>query len=246
MFPVVRRIIEKITGGESEYKSPTDMGVNRVGCCITDEAVVVEACKQEVVRRYLMTCVDYKKGRADEETLQRSKLLMDDMGLNDKYRETVKPARDYKEYKISQNKKYENCVVMAMKLPSGKIVTGRSSHRMAAGGALLLNAVKALCGYDDDMLLVSGEVIDAMHRLKAGALHKEKESLTVDEVLSALAISAVTNPMAEAAVDKLKDLRGCTAHCTAILSDRDAQVFHDLGIDATCDAEFSSNNLYMG
>ena len=168
------------------------------------------------------------------------------MGLNDKYRDTVKPARDYKEYKISQNKKYENCVVMAMKLPNGKIVTGRSSHRMAAGGALLLNAVKVLCGYDDDLLLVSEEVVAAMHKLKAGALHNEKESLTVDEVLSALAISAVDNPLAEAAVDKLKDLNGCTAHCTAILSDRDAQVFHDLGIDATCDAEFSSNNLYLG
>ena len=246
MFPVVRRIIEKITGGESEYKSPTDMGVNRVGFCITDDAVVCEACKQEVVRRYLMACVDYKKGRCDEEALQRAKLLMDDMGLNDKYRDTVKPARDYKEYKVNLNKKYENCVVMAMKLPTGKIVTGRSSHRMAAGGALLLNSLKALCGYDDDMLLVSEEVVTAMHNLKAGALHKEKVSLTVDEVLSALAISAVSNPMAQAAVDRLKDLRGCTAHCTAILSDRDAQVFHDLGIDATCDAEFSSNNLYMG
>lgn len=246
MFPVLKRIIEKITGGESPYKSPTDMGVNRVGFCISDEAAVAEACKQEVVRRYLITSADYKRGKADEEALQRAKLIMDDMGLSPEYRHTVKPARDYKEKKIAQNKKYENCVVMAMELPNGRIVTGRSSHRMAAGGALVLNALKALCGFDDDMLLVSEEVVTAMHRLKEGVLQKEKGSLTVDEVLSALAISAVDNPMAQAAVNKLKELRGCTAHCTAILSDRDSQLFHDLGIDATCDAEFSTNNLYLG
>lgn len=246
MFPVVRRIIEKITGGPSEYNSPTDMGVNRLGFCITDDAVCQEASRQEIVRRYLMTCVDYKRGKADEECLQRAKLLMDEMGLTPEYRHTVKPARDYREFKVSQDKKYENCVIMALELPNKRIVTGRSSHRMAAGGACILNSLKALCGYEDDRLLVSEEVVDAMQHLKAGVLRKEKESLTVDEVLSALAISAVDDPRAEAAVDKLKDLRGCTAHCTAILSDRDAQVFQDLGIDATCDAEFSTNNLYMG
>ena len=246
MFPVVKRILDKISGEDSEYQSPTDMGVNRVGFCISDDEICQEASKQEVVRRYLMTCVDYKRGRATDESLQRAKLLMDQFGINAEYRHTVKPARDYKEIKVAQNQKYENCVVMALELPNGKIVTGRSSHRMAAGGALLLNAVKALCGYEDDILLISAEVIEAMHALKIGTLHKEKRSLTVDEVISALAISAVDNPLAAAAVDKLKDLHGCTAHSTAILSDRDAQVFYDLGIDATCDPEFSMNQLYMG
>ena len=246
MFPVVKRMIEKITGGESPYKSPTDMGVNRVGFCITDEEVVAEACKQEVVRRYLMTSVEYKRGKADEDALQRAKLLMDELGLTQEYRHTLKPAKEYREYKIAQDKKYENCVIMALELPNGKIVTGRSSHRMAAGGALILNSLKALCGFDDDLMLVSEEVVDAMLNLKTNVLQKDKVSLTVDEVLSALAISAVDNPRAEAAVGKLKDLRGCSAHCTAILSERDSQVFLDLGIDATCDPEFSTNNLYMG
>jgi len=246
MFPVVKRIIDKITGSSVVYNSPTDMGVNRVGFCICDDEVCQEASKQEIVRRYLMTMADYKRGKADDESLQRAKLLMDEVGLDVSYRHTVQPAKDYKEFKISQNPKYENCVVMALELPNGKIVTGRSSHRMAAGGALLLNAVKVLCGYDDDMLLISSDVIEAMHQMKSDVLFKEKESLTVDEVLSALAVSAASNPMAADAVNKLKDLRGCTAHCTAILSGRDAQVFLDLGIDATCDPEFSTNNLYMG
>lgn len=246
MFPVVKRILDKISGTECPYKSPTDMGVNRVGFCISDDTVCQEASKQEIVRRYLKTCVDYKRGIASDESLQRAKLLMDEFGLDVSYRHTVIPAREYKKVKIAQNKKYENCVVMALELPNGEIVTGRSSHRMAAGGALILNAVKAICGIDDDIPLISSEVLNAIHVLKIGTLHKARTSLTVDEVVSALAISAVENPMAADAVDKLKDLAGCTAHCTAILSARDAQVFLDLGIDATCDPEFSMNQLYMG
>ena len=46
VFPVVKRIIEKITGEEAEYKSPTDMGVNRVGFSITDDEVVRKASSQ--------------------------------------------------------------------------------------------------------------------------------------------------------------------------------------------------------
>jgi len=247
MFPVIRRIIERITGEASEYNSPTDMGVNRVGFCITDDDAVCEAAKQEIIRRYFLAAVDYKKGLINSESLDRAKLLMDEVGVGAEDRIVVKPAREYKEHKRALNpSRYENTIVIAMELPNGKIVTGRSSRRMVAGAALLLNAIKSLCGYEDDHFLISDEVLKTMQHLKTDMLNKSIGSLTMEEALTSLAISASSDPSAAVALDKLPLLRGCRAHCTAILSERDAQVFHDLGIDVTCEAEFSSNSLYQG
>ena len=247
MFPVIKRIIEKITGTESEYNSPTDMGVNRVGFCITDEEACIEASKQEIIRRYLLAAVDYKRGLISSESLNRSKLLMDEVGVTPFDRPVVQPALDYKEYKRSKNpERYENTIVMAMQLPNGKFVTGRSSRRMVAGAALILNAIKILCGYEDDHFLISDDVLGTMQHLKTDILKKNKMVLTTEEALTALAISASSDPSAALALEKLSHLRGCKAHCTAIISNRDAQIFNDLGIDVTCEAEFSSNSLYTG
>ena len=247
MFPVLKRIIEKITGEESEYNSPTDMGVNRAGFCITDDAVCCEAAKQEIIRRYLLAAVDYKKGLISGDCLNRAKLLMDEVGVSTTDRPIVKPALDYKEVKRAQNPaRYENTIVIAMELPNKKIVTGRSSRRMVAGAALILNAIKILCGYEDDHFLISDDVLRTMQHLKTDILHKKSTSLTVEEALTSLAISASSDPSAALALEKLSYLRGCRAHCTAIISDRDAQIFHDLGIDVTCEPEFSSNSLYQG
>ncbi len=244
-FPVIRRILERITG-TSEYFSPTDMGVNRVGFCITDDDACREAAVQEIIRRFFQAQVDYKKGLIEKTAYDRAKLLMDEVGASPEDRKVVRPARDYRDYKRSLDPKYENAIIMALELPDGRIVTGRSSRRMVAGGALLLNAAKALCGIPNEALLVSEEVLATLQHLKTDILHKEKASLTTEEVLSALSISAALNPMAETAVESLKKLAGCQAHCTAILSDADSRVFHDLAIDATCDPEFSTNSLYLG
>jgi uncharacterized protein (UPF0371 family) len=246
-FPVLRRILEKISGTESEYKSPTDMGVNRVGFCITDDEVCREASKQEIIRRYLIACVDYKKGNIDGECMRRAKLLMDEVGAVPTDRPVVQPALDYAEFKRSLDPvRYENVIAMAIELPDGRIITGRSSKRMVAGAAMLLNAVKALCGIPDKMQLISTEVLETIQHLKTDILHRPKATLNMEEILSALTISASINPMAKMAVDKLPELAGCKAHCTAILSDSDTQIFHDLRIDATCEPEFSSNSLYIG
>ncbi len=247
IFPVVKRIIEKITGEECEYKSPTDMGVNRAGFCITDDEVCREASKQEVIRRYLLAQVDYKKGLIDIDSFRRAKLLMDEIGAVPEDRKVVKPARDYAEYKRSLDPEaFENVIVMAMELPDGSIVTGRSSQQMVAGAALLLNSMKKLCHFPDEVLLISPEILKTIQHLKTDILHRRMATLNMEEVLSALTISASINPMAQLAVDKLPELEGCRAHCTAILSDSDTQIFHDLRIDATCEAEFSSSNLYTG
>lgn len=247
MFPVVKRIIEKITGAEAEYNSPTDMGVNRTGFCITDDEVCREAACQEIIRRYMLAKVDFKRGLISAESLDRAKLLMDEVGSAVTDRACVLPALRYAEEKREADpQRYANLVAMAMELPDGRMVTGRSSRRMVAGAALLLNAVKMICGIPDEVLLISPEVLKTLQHLKTDILRKEKSTLTLEEVLSALTISATVNPAAALAVDTLPRLAGCRAHCTAILSGSDAQVFHDLRIDTTCEAEFSTNNLYLG
>jgi len=246
VFPVVKRIIEKITQEESPFKSPTDMGVNRAGFSITDDEAVKFAARQEIIRRYIIARCDYKKGKIDEDSLNRSKLLMDDVGLTVEDRLVVKPARDYAEYKRNLGEKYENVVVLAIEMPDGTYVTGRSSRRMVAAAAAILNAVKKLTGISDDIHMISPAVLLTLQNLKTKVLNQEQSSLNCEEVLSALTISAATNPSAQAAMENIVKLKGCRAHCTAILSDKDENALTALGIDVTSDPEYVTTNLYFG
>ena len=245
VFPVIKRIIDTITG-ESEYQSPTDMGVNRVGFCITDDEVVREAAIQEIIRRCMMAKVDYKKGKIDSKVLERSELLMKDVGAKETDRAVVLPAREYAAKKQELDKKYLNVVVMALELPDGTIVTGRSSRRMVAAGACILNAVKKLAGLPDPMYVISPEVFNNIQNLKVNVLHHDRTSLNVDDILTALSISADMNENANRTVGMLSQLEGCKAHCTAILSDNDEQTLRAMGIDVTCDPEYLTTNLYLG
>lgn len=246
VFPVVKRIIEKITGEESEYKSPTDMGVNRAGFGIIDDGIVQEAARQEIIRRYIIAECDYKKGKIDNTVLERAKLLMDDLELTVEDRRVVLPAREYAEKKRDTHDRYTNVVVMAIEMEDGTIITGRSSRKMVAAAAAVLNSVKYLSGMTDSLHLISPNILKSIQDLKTDILLAEKSSLNCEEILTALTISAATNPSAEAALDKLRSLRGCKAHCTAILSDKDETTLKALGIDVTSDPEYVTNNLYYG
>lgn len=243
-FPVVKRIIEKITGGSCEYKSPTDMGVNMAGYGIIDDEVCREAACQEIVRRVLIAQCDYKKGKVSEDSQARIKLLMEEVGAHIEDRRVVTAAREYAALKSACDKKYENVVVMALELPDGQIVTGRSSKRMAAGAALILNGIKVLAGMADEVHLLSPHVLNSICQFKKDIMCQEKSSLNVEEVLNALAISSGANPSAEVALQKLPLIKGCKAHSTAILNEKDEQTLSDLGIDVTCDPEYSTTNLY--
>lgn len=244
VFPIVKRIIEKITGEESEYKSPTDMGVNRVGFGIINDDIVREAANQEIIRRYMIAQCDYKKGKINSDTLERSKLLMDDMSLSVEDRHVVMPAREYAEQKRDSCDRYANVVVMAMEMKDGTIITGRSSRRMVAAAAVVLNSIKYLSGIADDLYLISPGILKSLQDLKTHVLMAEKTSLNVEEILTALTISAATNPMADRVLKEVPALRGCRAHCTAILSDKDESTLKALGIDVTSDPEYITNNLY--
>lgn len=243
VFPVIKRIIESITG-ESEYQSPTDMGVNRIAFCITDDEVVREAAVQEIIRRFMIAQVDYKKGKIDAPALERSELLMKDVGAKVEDRTVVLPAREYAEYKRSMSDRYVNVVVMALEMPDGTIVTGRSSRRMVASAACVLNAAKKLAGIAPDKYIISPDVFASIQKLKTDLLKSDRTSLNVEEVLTALSITAENNEEAKAVYDKLELLMGTRAHCTAILSERDEQTLRNLGIDVTSDPEYLTTNLY--
>ncbi|MBE6039306.1 MAG: DUF1846 family protein, partial [Anaerofustis stercorihominis] len=168
------------------------------------------------------------------------------LALSEKDRSVVIPAREYAEAKKARNERYANVVAMALELPDGTIITGRSSRRMVAAAAAILNAIKHLSGMADELHLIAPDILKSIQHLKTDMLMSEKSSLNCEEVLTALTISATANPVAEDALHKLHDLRGCKAHCTAILSDKDETTLKALGIDVTSDPEYISNNLYYG
>lgn len=237
MFPVVRRIIEKITGQASVYQSPTDMGVNRVGFGIIDDEIVRQASKDEIIRRYFATACDFKKGLVDEEVLNRMKMIMEEVGLRKEDRKSVVAAKEYA-------KVHDIAAVTAMEMHDGVIVTGKQSALMDACSAVLLNAVKHLAKIHEDQMLLSPSILNTICDLKENRLNSKMIPLNANEVLIALSICAVTNPVAQTAVDKLSELAGAQAHSTVILNKSDEQTLKQLGIDVTCDPEYASENLY--
>lgn len=243
-FPVLKRIIEKITGRESVYQSPTDMGVNRVSAGITDDYVVRNAAQQEIIRRYLKTSCDYKKGFADADAVERAKLLMEEVNLKPTDRRVVVPARERARCLRQERNGNGICSAMALELHDGSIVTGKGSDVMNASAAALLNAIKHLAHLDDELHLISPLILEPIQTLKTQALGGFHPTLTCEEILIALSICAATNPSAQLAIDKLPDLRGTQAHCTTMLSLSDEKIFQKLAIDVTSDQEFATDNLF--
>ena len=241
-FPVLKRIIEKITGKESVYKSPTDMGVNRVGFGIVDDEVVKEASKQEIIRRYFKTGCEYKKGYVDKDTFEHSKLIMDQVNLKEEDRRVVLPARERAAKLKEENSSI--CTAVAIELNDGTILTGKGSELLDASAAALLNSIKYLANIADDMHLISPVILEPILDLKTKTLTNQKVSLNCEEVLIALSISAATNPTAQVAMEKLSMLKNCQVHSTTILPTSDEQTLRKLGIDVTCDAEYASESLF--
>ncbi|MBQ3438174.1 MAG: DUF1846 family protein, partial [Fusobacterium sp.] len=245
-FPLLKRIIEKITGKESVYQSPTDMGVNRVGYGIVNDEVVKEASRQEIIRRYFKTGCDYKKGNADIETFKRAELIMHNLELKEFDRKVVKYAREKLatlDKKIKGDKN-EFSSVIALEMPDGKIITGKKSSLMDAPSAAILNAIKYLANFDDELLLISPAILNPIIELNEKAFKNKKIPLDCEEVLIALSISAVTNPMAQTALSKLPLLEGVQAHSTHILGRSDEQTLRKLGLNVTSDQAFPTENLY--
>lgn len=243
MFPVVKRIIEKITNKPSVYNSPTDMGVNRIGFGIIDDAVVQEASCQEIIRRYFKTACDYKRGQLNEDVMQRMSLIMEEVKLKPEDRQVVLPARTYAEQHKGVLIHNDICSVTAIQMEDGTMITGKNSQTMCAGAAAILNSIKHLAHVADEIMLLSPNILEPIIHLKRDNFRNKYSALNIEEILIALSISAVTNPAAQLAMNQLGNLRGCQAHSTIMLTHSDDQSFRKLGMDITCDPIYPSANL---
>lgn len=245
-FPLLRRILERITNTTCPYKSPTDMGVNRIGFGIVDDEVCREAGRQEIIRRYLSTRVQYAQGMASEETLERSRAILDKAGLVPEDRAVVPAANRALEDCIARRKEGNKGTICAAALETagGIMVTGHNSPLMHAGSAVVLNALKALAGIPKSIMLISPSVIDAITRMKRDVLRGRGVSLNIDEILSCLAMSSTTNEAAEKAMKCLPDLAEAEVHFTHIPSAGDTIGLRKLGINVTSEPRFPSKNIY--
>ena len=235
IFPVLRAIFERISG-KCPYQSPTDMGVNMAGNCIIDDEVCRQASRMEILRRYYTAQVDVARGIADACQLRKLELVMQQADVTPDLCPAVAAAK--------QKAEETGAPAGAMVLPDGRVVTGKTSSLLGASAALLLNALKAMAGIRSDMNLISNQVIEPISALKLQSLGHHNPRLHSDEVLIALAISALTNPLADMARAQLGTLRGCDAHFSVIISEEDIKLYKRLGIHVSCEPKYESKRLY--
>ncbi len=235
-FPVLSALFERLMGGQCPYKSPTDMGVNMAGFCIVDDEACQEASRREIVRRYLAAMCAKTKGHAAGEDADKLKILMQTAGTSVEDRpgraEALKKAEETGEPAAS------------IELPDGRIVTGKTSKLLGATSAMLLDALKVLGGIGDGIRLLSPSILEPVQDLKVNHLGNVNPRLHTDEVLLALSICAVTNPLAEIAMQQLERLSGSEVHSTVILSQVDEGLLKKLGVNVTCEPVYETNKLY--
>jgi len=247
VFPVLKRILEKITGEESIYRSPTDMGVNRAGFGITDDEAVREAARQEVIRRFFRASCEHIMGFVGKDTVQRIELLLEELSVRPEDRSVVTPAREAAEEAREGGKGNEGIFCgAAIQLADGTIVKGKNSTLMHAASSLILNAIKQLAGIPDDVHLLSPEVLKSIGELKDNVLKAKIVSLDLEEALIALSISATGDAKAKKAMEKLVELRGCEVHITHIPTPGDEAGLRKLGVNLTSEPNFSTKSLFTG
>ena len=235
IFPVLDAIFERIYG-ENPYKSPTDMGVNMAGNCICDDKVCREASHQEIIRRYYSALKGLVQGTSTEDEVFKIKLIMNQTHITIDKRKVVNAA-----LKRAEETK---APATALELEDGTIITGKTTPLLGASSAMLLNALKALAGLDDDLHLISPTVIEPIQKLKTECLGSKNPRLHTDEVLIALSICAATDNNAKRALAQIPKLRGCQAHSSVMLSSVDIKQFKRLGIQLTSEAINEKQTFY--
>jgi len=246
-FPLLKRILEKITGEEPMYKSPTDMGVNRASAGIVDDAVISEASHQEIIRRYFRCAVEYAVGLVDRDALDRAELIMEKVKARVGDRKVVEPARQAATDAVEAGKGNEGIYCgAAIELRDGTIISGKNSPLMHSASSLILNASKYLAGLPNDMYLLPANMIEQVTFLKKEVLTGKMVSLDLEETLIMLGISAISNPAAQMAIEKLSELRNREVHLTHIPTPGDEAGLRKLHVNLTCDPEFSTKSLFLG
>ena len=235
IFPVLRAVFEKIYG-HSPYQSPTDMGVNMAGNCITDDEACRAAALQEIIRRYYAARCAVRQGRALQTEVEKLQLLLQQMNLSDDDRPVIAAAR--------ARAQETGAPALAIELPDGRIVTGKTSALLGPSAAVLLNALKTLGGIEKETPLISPAVIGPIQELKCHYLGNHNPRLHSDEILVALSICAASHETAARAMRQLPLLAHCEAHSTVILPQVDDNVFKRLKMNLTCDPHYQSRKLY--
>ena len=228
IFPVLNAIFEDVSG-VNPYKSPTDMGVNMIGFCMSDEDVCSNAARDEIIRRYYSALNRLAVRGDNENEVKKIALLMKQARLTTEYRRTTVAAHERKEL--------TGLASAAIELQDGTIITARSSELLGPCAALLLNATKHLAGIPHEVKLIPQAMIEPIQRTKVDFLHGHNPRLHTDEVLVALSMLCITDENCRHALEQLPKLEGCQVHSTVLLSEVDRKTFKRLRIDLTCDPD---------
>ncbi|MCM1164095.1 MAG: DUF1846 domain-containing protein [Muribaculaceae bacterium] len=226
IFPVLNVLFEGIYG-ESPYKSPTDMGVNMVGFCISDDDVCCRASKDEIIRRYFTALNRLAQGEGNDSEVSKISLLFKQAKIGIADRRPVGAARERAE------KSGVPC--SAIELADGTIITAETSALLGPSAALILNAIKHLAGIDHDKKLIPQDMIEPIQYTKIHCLRSHNPRLHTDEVLVALSVLSTTDEECRKALACLPQLDGCQVHSTVMLGEVDRKIFKKLGVGLTCD-----------
>ena len=236
IFPVMNALFDDIYGS-SPYKSPTDMGVNMVGYCISDDDVCREASLQEIIRRYYTALCHFADGKATEAEVNKLALLMKKAGITTAYRKTTVAARERLENSGG------NFAAAAIELEDGTILTAETSPLLGPSAALLLNALKHLAGIAHNVKLIPQTMIAPIQKTKVQYLHGHNPRLHTDEVLVLISMMSLLDENCKMAIDQLPKLAGAQVHSTVMLSEVDSKTFQKLGIGLTCDPVHKKDGL---
>ncbi len=228
IFPVMNALFEDIYG-EAPYKSPTDMGVNMIGYCISDDEVCCEASRQEIIRRYYTALCRFAEGKATENEVNKIALVMKRAKITTEDRKTTVYARERLE------KNGGSSATAAIELEDGTILTAESSPLLGPSAALLLNALKHLAGIPHNIKLIPQNMIGPIQKTKVNYLHGHNPRLHTDEVLVAISMMSLLDENCQLALAQLPNLAGAQVHSAVMLSEVDRKTFQKLGVGLTCD-----------
>ena len=228
IFPVMNALFEDIYGS-SPYKSPTDMGVNMIGYCISDDEVCKEASRQEIIRRYYTSLCNFAEGKATENEVNKIALVMKRAKITTDDRKTTVAARE----RLEQNG--GSSATAAIELEDGTILTAESSPLLGPSAALLLNALKHLAGIPHNIKLIPQNMIGPIQKTKVNYLHGHNPRLHTDEVLVAISMMSLIDENCQQALAQLPNLAGAQVHSAVMLSEVDRKTFNKLGVGLTCD-----------
>jgi uncharacterized protein (UPF0371 family) len=232
-FPILSKLLAKISGNSKIYQSPTDMGVNMAGYAIFDDGVARKAAQNEIIRRYYRALCDAKQGSEPIVTSERIARLMKKHGIDPSTRNVIAMAQ----------KSYENSgrASVAIELDGGRVVCGKTTDLLTCASSSVLNSLKVLAGIEDGVYLLGQNVLEPVCEFKRKIYGDKCVRLNLYDVLSSLALSARTDHLAERAFSKLSELAYAEAHSSHILDSTDLSMLKSLKVNISSEPEYFSN-----